>query len=43
MTVGDRLRSEGYLVDYAADGDEGFEKVTLLPFGSPRKLTAWTF
>jgi len=32
MTVGDRLRSEGYLVDYAADGDEGFEKATLLPF-----------
>ena len=28
MTVGDRLRSEGYLVDCAADGDEGFEKAT---------------
>ena len=32
MTVGDRLRNEGYLVDYAADGDEGFEKATELPF-----------
>jgi two-component system, OmpR family, alkaline phosphatase synthesis response regulator PhoP len=32
MTVGDRLRSEGYIVDYAADGDEGFEKATQLPF-----------
>jgi DNA-binding response OmpR family regulator len=32
MTVGDRLRSEGYLVDYAADGDEGLEKATQLPF-----------
>ena len=32
MTVGDRLRNEGYLVDYAADGDEGFDKATRLPF-----------
>jgi two-component system alkaline phosphatase synthesis response regulator PhoP len=32
MTVGDRLRSEGYAVEYAADGDEGFEKATQLPF-----------
>jgi two-component system, OmpR family, alkaline phosphatase synthesis response regulator PhoP len=32
MTVGDRLRSEGYLVDYASDGDEGLEKATQLPF-----------
>ena len=32
MTVGDRLRNEGYLVDCATDGDEGFEKVTRLPF-----------
>lgn len=32
MTLGDRLRSEGYGVDYAADGDEGFEKATALPF-----------
>jgi two-component system alkaline phosphatase synthesis response regulator PhoP len=32
MTVGDSLRSEGYLVDYAADGDEGFEKASQLPF-----------
>jgi two-component system alkaline phosphatase synthesis response regulator PhoP len=32
MTVGDRLRTEGYLVDYAADGDEAFTKATQLPF-----------
>jgi DNA-binding response OmpR family regulator len=32
MTVGDRLRNEGYDVEYAADGDEGFEKATQIPF-----------
>jgi two-component system alkaline phosphatase synthesis response regulator PhoP len=32
MTLGDRLRSDGYGVDYAADGDDGFEKATSLPF-----------
>jgi two-component system, OmpR family, alkaline phosphatase synthesis response regulator PhoP len=32
MTVGDRLRNEGYAVEYAADGDEGFEKATQIPF-----------
>jgi two-component system alkaline phosphatase synthesis response regulator PhoP len=32
MTVGDRLRSEGYAVEYAVNGDEGFEKATQLPF-----------
>jgi len=32
MTVGDRLRNEGYVVDYAANGDEGYEKATHLPF-----------
>src|SRR6185295_18414687 len=32
MTVGDRLRNEGYLVDYATDGDEGLRKATCLPF-----------
>lgn len=32
MTVGDRLRNEGYAVDYAANGDEGFHKATQLPF-----------
>lgn len=32
MTLGDRLRKEGYAVDCAADGDEGFEKATALPF-----------
>jgi two-component system alkaline phosphatase synthesis response regulator PhoP len=32
MTVGDRLQNEGYTVDYAANGDEGFDKATQLPF-----------
>ncbi len=32
MTVGDRLRKDGYTVDCAANGDEGFEKATQLPF-----------
>jgi DNA-binding response OmpR family regulator len=32
MTVGDRLRNEGYAVDYAANGDEGLEKASQLPF-----------
>jgi DNA-binding response OmpR family regulator len=32
MTLGDRLGSEGYVVDYATNGEEGFEKATLLPF-----------
>jgi two-component system, OmpR family, alkaline phosphatase synthesis response regulator PhoP len=32
MTLGDRLRKEGYVVDYASDGDEGFAKATELPF-----------
>src|SRR3977135_3927523 len=32
MTVGDRLRNEGYAVECAADGDEGFEKATQIPF-----------
>jgi two-component system alkaline phosphatase synthesis response regulator PhoP len=32
MTVGDRLRGSGYDVDYAIDGNEGFEKATRLPF-----------
>jgi two-component system, OmpR family, alkaline phosphatase synthesis response regulator PhoP len=32
MTLGDRLRKEGYLVDCAADGEEGFTKATQLPF-----------
>src|ERR1700722_7128866 len=32
MTVGDRLRVEGYSVDFAANGEEGFDKATLLPF-----------
>jgi two-component system, OmpR family, alkaline phosphatase synthesis response regulator PhoP len=31
MTVGDRLRSEGYLVEYATNGDEALEKATVLP------------
>ena len=32
MTVGDRLRNEGYAVDSAANGEEGFDKATHLPF-----------
>ena len=32
MTLGDRLRKEGYLVDCAADGEEGLAKATGLPF-----------
>jgi len=32
MTLGDRLRSEGYAVDFAADGDAGWEKASQLPF-----------
>jgi two-component system, OmpR family, alkaline phosphatase synthesis response regulator PhoP len=31
-TLGVRLRSEGYVVDTAEDGEEGFEKATTLPF-----------
>jgi two-component system alkaline phosphatase synthesis response regulator PhoP len=32
LTLGDRLRSEGYVVDFAADGNQGFDKATRLPF-----------
>ncbi|PYP89122.1 MAG: DNA-binding response regulator [Candidatus Angelobacter sp. Gp1-AA117] len=32
MTLGDRLSSEGYAVDYAFDGEEGLRKATHLPF-----------
>jgi two-component system alkaline phosphatase synthesis response regulator PhoP len=32
MTLSDRLRSEGYEVDFAGDGDEGLSKATTLPF-----------
>jgi len=32
MTLGDRLRKEGYLVDCAVDGEEGLDKATQLPF-----------
>jgi two-component system, OmpR family, alkaline phosphatase synthesis response regulator PhoP len=32
MTLSDRLRSEGYVVDFATDGDEGLDKATGLPF-----------
>ncbi|HWC19469.1 MAG TPA: response regulator transcription factor, partial [Terriglobales bacterium] len=31
-TLGDRLRKEGYTVDFACDGIEGFEKASRLPF-----------
>jgi two-component system, OmpR family, alkaline phosphatase synthesis response regulator PhoP len=32
MTLSDRLSSEGYVMDFASDGDEGYEKATRLPF-----------
>jgi two-component system alkaline phosphatase synthesis response regulator PhoP len=32
MTLGDRLRSEGYLVDLACDGEEGLNKATHVPW-----------
>jgi two-component system alkaline phosphatase synthesis response regulator PhoP len=32
MTLSDRLRSEGYIVDLAADGDQGFQKATGSPY-----------
>ena len=32
MTLGDRLQSQGYCVDFASDGNEGTEKATQLPF-----------
>jgi len=32
ITLGDRLRGEGYVVDSAKDGEEGLEKVTSSPF-----------
>jgi two-component system alkaline phosphatase synthesis response regulator PhoP len=32
MTLGDRLQSQGYVVDFASDGSEGTEKATQLPF-----------
>jgi two-component system, OmpR family, alkaline phosphatase synthesis response regulator PhoP len=32
MTLSDRLRNEGYVVDFAVDGDEGLDKATGLPF-----------
>jgi DNA-binding response OmpR family regulator len=32
LTLGDRLRSEGYVVDIADDGNAGLEKATQMPF-----------
>lgn len=32
LTLGDRLRSEGYIVDYAVDGKSGLEKAKQLAF-----------
>src|SRR3989442_3210759 len=32
MTLSDRLQSEGYVVDFSPDGEQGFEKATTLPF-----------
>ena len=32
MMLSDRLRKEGYMVDFASDGNSGFEKATTMPF-----------
>ncbi len=32
MALSDRLRKDGYAVDFVTDGDKGFEKATSLPF-----------
>jgi len=32
MTLGDRLRSEGYVVDLACDGEQGLDKATGTPY-----------
>ncbi len=32
LTLGDRLRSEGYAVESAGDAEQGFQKATRLPF-----------
>ncbi len=32
MTVGDRLRNDGYVVEYASNGEEASEKAARLPF-----------
>lgn len=32
LTLGDRLRSEGYTVEFAADGNAGLEKALTVPF-----------
>jgi two-component system, OmpR family, alkaline phosphatase synthesis response regulator PhoP len=32
MTLGDRLRSEGYRVEFAVDGEEGLDKAITAPF-----------
>ena len=32
MTLSDRLQSEGYVVDFSPDGEQGFENATSLPF-----------
>jgi len=32
MTLSDRLSKEGYMVDFASDGNSGFEKATTMPF-----------
>jgi len=32
MTLGDRLRSEGYVVDLACDGEQGLDKATGMPY-----------
>jgi two-component system alkaline phosphatase synthesis response regulator PhoP len=32
MTLGDRLRSEGYVVEFAVDGEQAFQKVSQQPY-----------
>jgi two-component system alkaline phosphatase synthesis response regulator PhoP len=32
MALSDRLRKEGYIVDFASDGSSGFVKATTMPF-----------
>jgi two-component system alkaline phosphatase synthesis response regulator PhoP len=32
MTLGDRLRSEGYVVEFAVDGEQAFQKVNQQPY-----------
>ena len=42
-TLRDRLRSEGYVVDTAADGSEGLDKASNHPFDLIILEVVWTF